>query len=45
MAVVGIIFRMFCKRTLHKNVGNIMLGFAILMTGMQMMSGAVSPLR
>ena len=45
VAVVGIIFRMFCKRTLHKNVGNIMLGFAILMTGMQMMSGAVSPLR
>ena len=45
VAVVGIVFRMFCKRTLHKNVGNIMLGFAILMTGMQMMSGAVSPLR
>ena len=45
VAVVGIIFRMFCKRTLHKNVGNIMLGFAILMTGMQMMSGAVTPLR
>ena len=45
VAVVGIIFRMFCKRTLHKKVGNIMLGIAILMTGMQMMSGAVSPLR
>ena len=45
VAVVGIIFLMFCKRTLHKNIGNIMLGFAILMTGMQMMSGAVSPLR
>lgn len=45
VAVVGIIFRMFCKRTLHKNIGNIMLGFSILMTGMQMMSGAVSPLR
>ena len=45
VAVVGIVFRMFCKRTLHKNVGNIMLGFEILMTGMQMMSGAVSPLR
>ena len=45
VAVIGIIFRMFCKRSVHKNVGNIMLGFAILMTGMQMMSGAVSPLR
>ena len=45
VAVVGIIFRMFCKRTLHKNVGNIMLGFAILMTGMQTMSGAVFTLK
>ena len=45
VAVIGIIFRMFCKRSVHKNIGNIMLGFAILMTGMQMMSGAVSPLR
>ena len=45
VAVVGIVFRMFCKRSVHKNIGNIMLGFAILMTGMQMMSGAVSPLR
>ena len=45
MPVVGIIFRMFGKRSVHKNMGNIMLGFAVLMTGMQMMSGAVSPLR
>ena len=45
VAVIGIIFRMFCKRSVHKNIGNIMLGFAILMTGMQMMSEAVSPLR
>ena len=45
VAVVGIIFRMFGKRSVHKNMGNIMLGFTVLMTGMQMMSGAVSPLR
>ena len=45
VAVIGIIFRMFCKRSVHKNIGNIMLGFAILMTGMQTMSGAVAPLR
>ncbi len=45
VAVIGIILRMFGKRTVHKNVGNIMLGFAILMTGMQTMSGAVSPLK
>ena len=45
VAIAGIIMRMFCKRSVHKNVGNIMLGFAILMTGMQTMSGAVSPLK
>ena len=45
VVVIGIILRMFCKRSVHKNIGNIMLGFSILMTGMQMMSGAVSPLR
>lgn len=38
-------FVTFCKRSVHRNIGNIMLGFAILMNGMQMMSGAVAPLR
>ena len=45
VAIAGIIMRMFCKRSVHKNIGNIMLGFSILMTGMQTMSGAVSPLK
>ena len=45
VAIIGIILRMFCKRSVHKNIGNIMLGFSILMTGMQTMSGAVTPLR
>ena len=45
VALIGTIMRMICKRTRHKNIGNIMLGFAILMTGMQTMSGAVTPLR
>ena len=45
VVVIGTIMRMICKRTTHKNIGNIMLGFAILMTGMQTMSGAVTPLR
>ena len=45
VAVIGTIMRMICKRTTPKNIGNIMLGFAILMTGMQTMSGAVTPLR
>ena len=36
---------MFVKKANYKNVGDIMLGFAILMVGMQTMSGAVSPLK
>lgn len=45
VAIIGIIFKMFVKKTSYKNVGEIMLGFAILMIGMQTMSGAVSPLK
>ena len=44
-AIAGTLIRMLSKRTVHKNIGNILLGFAILMVGMQMMSSAVSPLR
>lgn len=45
VAIVGIIFKTFAKRSVYRNVGDIMLGFAILMVGMQTMSGAVSPLK
>ena len=45
VAIVGIVFKMFFKKSTYKNVGDIMLGFAILMVGMQTMSGAVSPLK
>lgn len=45
VAIVGIIFKMFMKKEAFRNVGDIMLGFAILMVGMQTMSGAVSPLK
>lgn len=45
VAVVGIIFRMFSKSQQKRHVGDILLGFAVLMFGMQAMSGAVSPLR
>ena len=45
VAIVGILFKMFFKKSTYKNVGDIMLGFAILMVGMQTMSGAVSPLK
>ena len=45
VAIIGIIFKMFVKKSGFKNVGDIMLGFSILMVGMQTMSGAVSPLK
>lgn len=45
IALIGIILRTFCKKMTNKNLGNIMLGFSILMFGMQQMSVAVSPLR
>ncbi len=45
VAIVGIIFKTFLKKMVYKNIGDIMLGFAILMNGMQMMSGAVAPLK
>ena len=45
VAVVGIILRMFTGKTSNRHVGEILLGFAVLMYGMSAMSGAVSPLR
>lgn len=45
VAIVGIIFKMFLKKVTYRNIGDIMLGFSILMLGMQTMSGAVAPLR
>ena len=43
-AVIGILLRMFSKKTARKRVGDILLGFAVLMFGMSAMSGAVSGL-
>ena len=45
VAIIGIIFRTFIKKKPYSDIGDIMLGFAILMVGMQTMSGAVSPLK
>lgn len=44
IAVVGIILIMLCKEGKKRDIGNILIGFAILMFGMQTMSGAVEPL-
>ncbi len=45
VAIAGTLIRMLARHTAAKNAGSIMLGFAILMVGMQMMSGAVAPLK
>ena len=45
VSIIGILFKMISKKSTYKNIGDIMLGFSILMFGMQSMSGAVSPLK
>ena len=45
VALVGIALWMFAKKASSKNIGGIMLGFAVLMYGMSMMSGSIAPLR
>ena len=45
LAVIGVIFIMFCKSEKKKDVALILIGFAILMTGMDTMSAAVEPLK
>ena len=45
LALIGIIFYMFCKEDKKKDTGTILLGFATLMYGMEAMSSAVSVLR
>ena len=45
LAVLGICFIMFSKRGKKKDLGAILLGFAVLMVGMDLMSGSVSGLK
>ena len=44
VAVIGNLLRMFTKNRLRQHIGDILLGFAVLMFGMRFMSEAVSPL-
>lgn len=44
LAAVGIVFLMFLKKDGLKNPGKIMIGFALLMYGMDAMSSSVAPL-
>lgn len=44
IALLGIVLIMFAKSSKKKDIGSVCVGFAILMTGMTLMSGAVKPL-
>jgi len=44
LAFVGVVFTMFTKSENKKNTALILIGFSILMTGMDLMSAAVEPL-
>ena len=44
VALIGILLIMAAKSGKKKSVGSILIGFAILMTGMSLMSGAMKPL-
>lgn len=45
LALIGIIMYMAGKKEKKKDIGSILLGFSILMFGMETMSGAVEPLK
>ena len=45
LALIGIVYYMFVKDVKKKDIGMILLGFAVLMFGMDTMSGAVKGLR
>lgn len=44
LAVIGVVLLIFCKSDKKHNIGTILLGFAVLMFGMDAMSNAVAPL-
>ena len=43
IAIVGLLFRSFSKN--HSNIGDILLGFVVLMVGISTMSASVAPLK
>ncbi len=45
LALIGICFIMFGKKSRHKDIGAILMGFAVLMVGMSTMSDAVAGLK
>ena len=45
LAVIGVAFLLFSKKDKRKNIGSILVSFAVLMFGMEAMSGAVEGLK
>lgn len=44
LALIGILMIMGCKKAKKKDIGRIFVGFAVLMTGMDLMQGAIDPI-
>lgn len=44
LACIGVVMTMFLKGEKKNNLGSILIGFGVLMTGMELMSNAVTPL-
>ena len=45
LAIIGIAMVMFSKKDRRKDIGHVMIGFAVLIAGMDMMTGAVAGLK
>ncbi|MGN0528425.1 MAG: Na/Pi cotransporter family protein, partial [Eubacterium sp.] len=45
LTLIGVILYVFCKNEKKKDAGSILIGFSVLMYGMEAMSGAVAPLK
>ena len=45
IAIIGIILRLFSKKSSKRHIGDILMGFAVLMFGLSAMSGSVEGLR
>ncbi len=45
IAIIGIILRLFSKKASKRHIGDILMGFAVLMFGLSAMSGSVEGLR
>ena len=45
LAITGVVLTMFCRSKKKKDIGSALLGFSIMMIGMNLMSQAVAPLK